>query len=988
MDLLRGLRPPALGLLLMLVGCGQDPVGPVAPRAATPTGSHVEAARSILTRLTALEAAGGMTSWHHAQQIDAFIAERPFDAFGTLAKIHASKALTRAVWDTACRSATRSSIGAEELERAVELPEAAQAGPSRSEIEAHARSLGLKGGAADASLRIVLSVICDELAQARPASNLLPLTAAGADKLGEMAATLSHQLLREASARARGEGAAYVTGEHVQAAYLRLVDVLGVKNRAFPRGSLTLATSRELLAPLTKALIQGKLDAVETLDDSPGSVMASLARVARMPLTEPALRKLTHDLYWVARYMTAGFEPMRADNFLSDGTFAGSEQPRVPFLTVVQVHNTLGQLFPHQTTEAGDVVIRFEPNPGPQIVYVEREPFEIRLSRRELAGVRESGVAWLTLKHAWADEPFAIDPFGVDELAEALSMMLALWIRQAEAFAQEQNRSVIDRAVAEQIRSRAFVMVPSPELQPRPWPAARQRQKASLLQRYGAPLFRDASRSAGLTELGNRSEAAADPKKNFTLQNMMGGGIAVGDLEGDGDVDFFLAGDGMGVLLEQVDGVQFHDATARAGLPTWTNDAHGALFFDMDGDGDDDLLILRSDHPSHLFENDGQGKFVDVAGKLGFAPPRGAHVASVFDYDGDGDLDIYLGFYGSPRGNLPSIDGRNGRPNQLWQQQADGSLREVAREAGVDDVGWTLATGAFDYDNDGDLDLYLANDFGPNKLFRNEGGGRFSDVSDLTCTGDRGSGMNVEVTDVNSDGFWDLYITNIDMFAKNINIVFPEDDATIDIDRSLARAYQDLSGNKLFLNPGDRTGASAFLSVELPRFEPVAKGWGWDAVFFDVENDGDDDVYIANGWLDGSYAGNQENLLFLAEAGAYFVADTSGAEAFPGNTRSVAAVDVDNDGGVDLVANSYLQSARLLLNQAPARGNWIALALSDPASKNRKAVGARIEIRAGSTRVLRHVSAGRGYMSQAARGSTPALALRPQPTSRSTGQTV
>jgi hypothetical protein len=447
----------------------------------------------------------------------------------------------------------------------------------------------------------------------------------------------------------------------------------------------------------------------------------------------------------------------------------------------------------------------------------------------------------------------------------------------------------------------------------------------------------------------------------------MGGGIAVGDVDGDEYPDLFLTGEELGRLYlnqgKKAPG-KFVDATAAWGLPTDLHDGHGTLLFDLEGDGDLDLLVLRSDHPAALFRND-KGKFTDVAAELGLKTHRGGHVAHVFDYDRDGDLDIYIGYYGSNAANLspgtersvPSLDGRNGSPNQLWRNDGD-KFTEVAAQAKVDDVGWTLAVGSFDADNDGDLDLFLANDFGADVFYRNNGDGTFTDITEATGTGDRGSGMNVEVADINGDGKWDIYVTNIDMFSKNIKVIFPRDESTINYDEKLSRAFQYLSGNKLYCSAGDN-----YHPEENLRFEPKDRGWGWDASFFDYENDGDDDLYVTNGWINGSYAGNQKNQMYLNHEGFLFLAPEKSDEAFPGNSRSAAAVDLDLDGDIDLVVNNFRQPPRVLMNVQTSKNQFVQLRLVGK-GKNPRALGATVTIKAGGKTLMRQVTGGRGYLSQ------------------------
>jgi hypothetical protein len=458
----------------------------------------------------------------------------------------------------------------------------------------------------------------------------------------------------------------------------------------------------------------------------------------------------------------------------------------------------------------------------------------------------------------------------------------------------------------------------------------------------------------------------------FDIQKVMGAGIAVGDIDADGDADLFMAGVGLGRLFlnEEKDGKRtMVDATDAWGVTADMTDSHHAMFFDHDGDGDLDLLVVRGKTPSLLYDNQG-GKLVDVAGETGLTTGVGAHVASAFDYDEDGDLDLYVGYYGSAscnRGecegrNLPSVDGRNGTPNQLFRNDA-GKYVEVGNAAGVADEGWTLASGTFDYDRDGDVDLYLANDFGANPLFQNNGDGTFTDVAPALGANDRGSGMNVSFADLDGNGAFDVFVSNIDMFSKTIKIVFPTDESVVNLTDGILRSFQYLSGNKLYLNTIDAKGKRAFVAAEGTWFEPGDRGWGWAGIFFDYENDGDEDVYLANGWIPGSPASDQRNQMFVQQDDTFYLTPVSAPEAFPGNSRSVVAFDMDQDGDLDLAVNNFGQPPRLLENVQRTSNTALRIRLRGSGA-NTRAVGAELEIRTGKTVQRRQITAGLGYLGQ------------------------
>ncbi|HEU5057863.1 MAG TPA: CRTAC1 family protein [Kofleriaceae bacterium] len=972
----------------------------------------------VLDELVTLESKRDVTCWTSFRQLDWFIAEKSYSETGTLAKIVAIKGLVRGAWAKASASARGAQVTVADLGAAVSLPTPTLPAEQQKKLESFANDIGVENFTnyqkTAEHLRVVLAVIADEI---RAGGDLKPLDAEAVRALADVSTTLSLLLLKESAARADAVKSEAIEVPQVQEAYAALGKKYGLGNP--PRKGRPLepdAVAREL-QPLTRRLIEGKIKALAVFNKTTGSITSDLNKVTRVPLTEEATQHLMKLVQSFNHFVASGIDPMQADNYLMDGSFASTRFVRKPYLDEAHVQNAVLQLFPHEMMPNGDILTRFEPNPGP-VTGTVREPFEIKLLDHEMNGVRDSAMHWIAMQTVFGEKPFAMDPFAAEYLSEVNSMMMTLFIRRAELIARKMGKTEIDLDVARRVQDQGWVMVPPQRPAVAAWTPERQKRKAELLASYGGALFRDVSARSGLPARLPQFEGKGidpveahvepDTKKlkghvepdtkdmkghvepdtkdlkahvqpdltqiqgHFNLQRIMGGGIAVGDLDRDGYPDLFIAGEGLGKLYlnrGKAGPGRFTDATARWGIPAGLDDSHGTIFFDRDGDGDLDLLILRSEHPSLLLDNQGK-RFTDVAGKVKLTPHRGAHVATAFDYDKDGDLDLYIGYYGNndanTRGdqrNVPSLDGKNGSPAEMWRREADGSYKEVAAEIGVAQTGWALALGTFDYQNDGDLDIVIANDFGADTFYQNKGDGTFADVTEATDTGDRGSGMNVDFGDVDGDGLLDIYVTNIDMFSKRIKVIFPRDESTINnIDETLVKAMQYLSGNKLYVQTGKPE--RPFRAEEGVRIEPGDRGWGWDAGFFDYENDGDDDMYLCNGWVEGSYAGNQKNQMFLNDDGFLYLAPPGSPEAFPGNSRAAVQADIDLDGDVDLVVANFRQPPRVLENVQKKGNRWIRLRLVGK-GQNPLAVGAQVSLRAGEHTLVRQLVTGRGYISQA-----------------------
>lgn len=332
-------------------------------------------------------------------------------------------------------------------------------------------------------------------------------------------------------------------------------------------------------------------------------------------------------------------------------------------------------------------------------------------------------------------------------------------------------------------------------------------------------------------------------------------GVGVADIDGDGDEDFYVcqaAGLPNRLFRSNGDGT-FTEVTAEAGLDALDRSA-AAVFFDYDNDGDPDLLVTG--HKLLLFQNDGRGRFTFLDSKKVSLSPSMQETSSFYsacvtDYNRDGWLDFYVCAYNwnAGEGSLPDPtpyhDATNGPPNFLFRNNGDGTFTDVTQETGLDQNNnrFSFACGWADYDRDGWPDLYVANDFGRNNLYRNNGDGTFTDVAAGAGVEDIGSGMSVAWEDYDNDGWLDLYVGNMWSSAglrTTMQSVFKSDsDPTV---RALFRRMA--KGNSLFRNRGDGgfEDVSESAGVALGR-------WAWASQFFDFDLDGREDIFIANGYI-------------------------------------------------------------------------------------------------------------------------------------------
>ncbi len=328
-------------------------------------------------------------------------------------------------------------------------------------------------------------------------------------------------------------------------------------------------------------------------------------------------------------------------------------------------------------------------------------------------------------------------------------------------------------------------------------------------------------------------------------------GIAVGDINGDGLDDVYAcqpAGLPNRMYIQNLDGT-VRDM-AQAGGVDWLDRSRGALLIDIDDDGDQDLAVVVNDM-IQLMENDGSGHFAE---RLAHRPTDNAAQLAAADYVLDGDLDLYVVSYGKrfladgeSSGPIPYHDANNGGPNMLLRNDGDWNFTDATQESGLDmnNRRWSFAASWEDYDADGDLDLYVANDYGRNNLYRNDDGS-FVDVAAAAGVEDIACGMSVTWGDYDQDGKVDLYVGN--MFSSaGLRITNQDQFHANKSEKMRADFRRHARGNSLFHNEGDGT----FRDVSEEADVTIGR-WAWGSNFVDINNDGLEDLVVANGFVTGT----------------------------------------------------------------------------------------------------------------------------------------
>jgi hypothetical protein len=476
--------------------------------------------------------------------------------------------------------------------------------------------------------------------------------------------------------------------------------------------------------------------------------------------------------------------------------------------------------------------------------------------------------------------------------------------------------------------------------------------------------FTDVTDQAGI-----KFKHVSTPEKKYIVESMSGG-VALFDYDNDGFLDIYLVNS---LTVDMVKSKQktrsalyhnngdgsFTDVTDKAGVGDigW---GMGVAIGDYNNDGRDDVYVTCLG-ANHLLRNNGNGTFTDVTQKAGVGDPRWSTGAAFVDYDNDGKLDLFVSNYVDfDVNNLPEFGkgrtcqfkgvpvqcgprGLKGAGDTLYHNNGDGTFTDVSKKAGVSDPEGYYGLGviASDFDDDGLVDIFVANDSTPNFLYHNNGDGTFKDIGfpagvAVNENGSEQGSMGVTLGDYDHDGRFDLFITNFD------------DDY-----------------NTLYHNDGKGSFTDVSYAAKVAALSLPYVGWGtW---FFDYDNDGWPDLLVVNGhvypqlptYRQRNFVHHNNRDGTFTEVGAQLGAPF--AERRTG--RGAAFGDIDNDGDVDIVINSLDGPPQLLRNDGGNANNSVLIKTVGVKS-NRGGIGARVKIVSGDLRQVGEVYSGGSYLSQ------------------------
>ena len=850
------------------------------------------------------------------------------------------------------------------------------------------------------SLRALLAVQQEALLDMD--SELLPLSQAGVDALKQALDLFTLAVLKISDNQARLDNSYEVDKANLSSVWLELQDREEVPLAQAAVTTVAAGERKPVDLNLLRSIIEQKVASFAAYNQISNQLFSRNLQVYFARSSWPK------DEAVATQFKTQFTETMIA---FSADLYKGAEQVALKnghkLILEADVYEFVNLFIPHKINDYEDAI--FFPN-------LERSE-RVFIESYDMDAFRDGGIHWRYLQHAIDDKNFVVflepDPFAAELLAENIAQFGVLSLRITGEVGRAQGESRIAQGhfqaamqtIQQRVKKHATSKDRSSDNNQLVSSASQTNSQASVA------LFTEISDQLGISfdhrssDWLNRllrSYLRKDAETGIiTIPPAFGGsGVAAEDVNGDGWPDLLiLSGLGNRLYLNR-DGKRFEDVTRKAGL-SWVRDEDNhpgeprqPLIADLNNDGLQDIVITYVDDTHRVYRNLGNEKFEDVTelSALGGKSLVGGP-ATIFDFDNDGLLDIYITYFGDYiHGVLPTLKRRNdnGLPNRLFRNMGDFKFKDVTAGSSLAHTGWGQAVTHTDLDGDSKQDLIVGNDFGVNAYYRNLGDGKFEEISAQLGTDKPSYTMNIGLADLNDDRHPDIYISNIVTMNKDEKYVLPGEQTEMKFNPDKLAHMRVVEANDLFISKaGEQKLPEYDLSNAVGRGYS-STGWSWDADFFDFDNDGDEDLYVLNGMnefnlysSDNPYytdpldnkkmnvyipvSTKESNVFFMNHSGKLLnVSKDSGADLI-GNSRSAAYLDFDQDGDLDMALNNYHEAAVFYKNNSEQFGNnWLRVRLIGDPNKgvNRDAIGARIiATTAGGKQIWREIHSSIGYMS-------------------------
>ncbi|QLE86076.1 CRTAC1 family protein [Shewanella sp. Scap07] len=812
-------------------------------------------------------------------------------------------------------------------------------------------------------------------------------------------------LLKLADESARAEDQYEVSANHIDRSWLALFPDLDVSQDQQATSQIPVQNNTKRQSGLLMPLVEQKIAAFAQYNDVNQTLFIRNLQVyfAKLAMPESEQAKASFKQYFIEAMIA-----FSGTLYLNAQAYA--QQTKGITIKEADVAAALHSVLPHDVNEYEDVIFYPKYAKDKQVI----------IESYDMDAFRDSGLHWVYFKEALNDANDMIkleaDPFAAELLSEAIAHYGVLLLREAGTIGKaNQQQHLSAELVAQSYQQIDSNITAHTKYQPDESLQATivSADNSKTKDKGDVQFFENVSvqqnfevehRSSDWLSRQLRSYLEKDVDTGIiTIPPAFGGsGIAAEDINGDGLTDLLVLS-GLGNKLFFNTGKGLVDVTKESGLVNVSRrqgssnsagEPRQPLIADWDNDGDQDIIITYVDELHHVYRNDGTGKFEDIstATNLGGIGAVGGPATTV-DVNNDGLLDVYIQYFGNYlKGDLPTLKRRNdnGGENVLFINKGNFKFEQADKALGANNNGWGQAVTHADLNMDGWQDLIVGNDFGVNAYYINQQGKGFRDYAANIGTNKPSYTMNLSLSDLNRDGIADVYVSNIVTMNKDQKYVLPSEDTTAEFNPDKLANMRVVEGNDLFLSAKNEKGALKYQHSDSVGRGYSTTGWAWDADFFDVDNDGDDDLYVLNGMndyyvyskknpyytdpmsgesvsVDFPDAAKASNVFFINSNGKLNNVSALSGLDFIGNSRAATYLDLDSDGDLDVAVNNYHDTAQLFANQAQKlSNNWLKITLegSPQNGVNRDAIGAQIIVTTASDGYTwRQVNGSQGYMS-------------------------